>query len=207
MFDKKFDFRVRFAAAVILVTLVIGGGILLAALWPTRDRTGYEPKQPIEFSHRLHTQELQIDCMYCHTGAEKNEQAGVPPISTCMNCHGEEEGKVGPFTLDSAGEKQLTRPEIQKIIDSWKNETPIEWNRVYELADFAYFNHSRHIVAGLDCKDCHGDVQAMDRIKQVTPLTMGWCLDCHKGNIPESLQSKFEHGKPVAPISCSTCHR
>ena len=126
---------------------------------------GIKPPQPIKYSHRLHAGELGIDCRYCHTQVEKGAQATIPPLETCMNCH-----KL--IKKDS--------PEILKLRNHFASNTPIEWVKVNRLPDYAYFNHSRHVNSGVSCKTCHGRVDQMEVVRQVKPLSMSWCLECHR---------------------------
>ena len=127
---------------------------------------GYAPKQPISFSHKLHAGEMKINCAYCHTGVYKGKQSGIPSANICMNCH-------------NAIKRES--PEIQKIYAAIENNKPIEWVRVHNLPDLAYFNHAQHTnVGGLECKSCHGEIEKMEVVQQRSSLTMGWCIDCHR---------------------------
>lgn len=184
---------------------------------------GYLPAQPIKYSHQTHAGKLQINCVYCHSGAEKGKTAGVPSANVCMNCH--KAISEGPKT---------GKEEIAKIYDAvgWdpatgtysKPEKPIEWVRVHSLPDFAYFNHSQHVVVGKqDCANCHGDMTKVDEAVQASPLTMGWCIDCHrKTEVPgmstnpyyEELHAKLKEkykGQPITVekmggLDCIKCH-
>ena len=181
---------------------------------------GYEPAQPIAFSHRLHAGEMQIACMYCHAAAEVSRHAGIPPVGTCMNCHRYVSAPLGALRAeDELAKKEnrkprpLVSPEIQKVYnalalngnmarDPRKTPEPIVWTRVYRLPDFAYFNHSAHVTVGVACQQCHGPVETMDRVKQVPDLTMGWCVNCHRTASASGVASM-----PVHPSTdCSTCH-
>lgn len=127
---------------------------------------GYAPKQPIAFSHKLHAGEMKINCAYCHTGVYKGKQSGIPSANICMNCH-------------NAIKRES--PEIQKIYTAIETNKPIEWVRVHNLPDLAYFNHAQHTnVGGLECKNCHGEIEKMEVVQQRSTLTMGWCIDCHR---------------------------
>ena len=127
---------------------------------------GYAPKQPIAFSHKLHAGEMKINCAYCHTGVYKGKQSGIPSANICMNCH-------------NAIKRES--PEIQKIYTAIETNKPIEWVRVHNLPDLAYFNHAQHTnVGGLECKNCHGEIEKMEVVQQRSSLTMGWCIDCHR---------------------------
>ena len=157
---------------------------------------GYEPDQPIHFSHKIHVGENEIQCMYCHSGAEKSRHAGIPSASTCLNCH-------TIIKKDS--------PEIQKIVQAIKDKKPIKWNKVHRMADFAYFSHEQHVGSGkISCQKCHGPVQTMTRMRQEKDLTMGWCIDCHResdvvvhGKTDEKLIKKVSD---VGGMDCAKCH-
>ena len=212
---------------VVTIVLIVGLLFSLAALalqagaWHLPgNQQGYEPVQPVAFSHRLHAGEMQIACLYCHAGAEASRHAGIPPASTCMNCHKFVSAPLGALRAEDELAKkedrkprQIVSPEIQKIYDALalddhfvrdaqKTAQPIAWTRVYRLPDFAYFNHSAHVNVGVACQQCHGPVETMDRVRQVPDLTMGWCVNCHRTASTSGVASK-----PVQPsIDCSTCH-
>jgi hypothetical protein len=127
---------------------------------------GYQPRQPIAFSHKLHAGEHQIDCNYCHTSVYKSRSANIPSANICMNCH---------------SQIKKESPEIRKIYTAIEKNRPIEWVRVHNLPDLAYFNHSQHTkVGGIECQTCHGPIETMDVVYQFSPLTMGWCINCHR---------------------------
>jgi hypothetical protein len=159
---------------------------------------GYKPSQPIAFSHRLHAGDNKIPCLYCHYAARTSRHAGIPPASVCMNCH-------------TILEKQTV--EIEKLNESVQQQRPIRWVKVHNLPDFVYFNHSQHVLSGVACQRCHGPVETMDRVEQFAPLTMGWCLDCHRehANLPTSdferaMLSLSQTPKPAAGLDCASCH-
>ena len=172
---------------------------------------GYQPKQPIAFSHKIHAGQFEIDCKYCHTGAIKGKSANIPSPNICMNCHSQI--KTGTNT----GEV-----EIAKIYSAIQNNKPIEWVRIHNLPDLAYFNHSQHVVVGnIECQTCHGPIQEMDVVKQYSLLTMGWCIDCHrktelntKGNAYYDnlvkLHDEKKNGKMKVEdnggLECGKCH-
>lgn len=135
------------------------------------------PKQPIEFSHKIHAGDNKIDCLYCHSYADRSPVAGIPSVARCMGCH-----KI--IAKESA--------EVKKIAEYFERQQPVPWIKVYDLPDFVRFNHKRHLLAGLNCQTCHGAVESMDRVYQVSSLEMGWCLKCH-----------YER---QAPVDCLTCH-
>lgn len=178
---------------IVAVLLVMG----VASYYPTASNQGYAPEQPIPFSHKLHAGDNKIACLYCHSAAEKSKHASVPSVNTCMNCH-------SVVKTDS--------PWIQKIQKHYKEGTPIEWVRVHELPDYVYFPHKRHVAKGVACQTCHGPIQEMERVYQASALTMGWCMECHRGQTtPKQVLARIypdmkdPHG-PVAPVNCNTCH-
>lgn len=149
---------------------------------------GYEPTQPVKFSHLIHVGTNKIQCLYCHFAAEKGRSAGMPPTELCMNCHNR-------ILIDS--------PEIKKIADALATGEGIKWNKVHSLPDHVYFNHSQHVVvAKLTCQTCHGPVETMSRIRQDQPMLMGWCLDCHRQKgiaMPNATVTS-------AGSNCAACH-
>ena len=163
------------------------------------NQQGYQPAQPINFSHKIHAGDNQIQCLYCHSSADKSKVAGIPAASTCMNCHTK-------ILKDS--------PEILKITTALAHNQPIEWVKVNDLPDHVAFNHSRHVTAGLKCQQCHGPVETMDRVQQFDGLTMGMCVGCHRTHREVTLD---ENGRPtvtkettpkklMASTDCSVCH-
>ena len=169
--NKKLVFFVLVCGAIAL------GSWTWVTMWNTNVHTGYEPVQPIKFPHDLHAGAMKIDCQYCHTGAYKSKNASIPSLNVCMNCH---------KTVKTES------PEIHKIYDALGYDPatmkydstkarPIQWVRVHNLPDFVYFNHSQHVVVGrIKCQTCHGPVQTMKEVYQYSPLTMKWCIQCHK---------------------------
>ncbi|RFS16491.1 c-type cytochrome [Emticicia sp. C21] len=172
-FGEKFQTGLKDVFANRTVRIAITWVFILLATKATFDglygigvHQGYAPKQPISFSHKLHAGEMKINCAYCHTGVYKGKQSGIPSANICMNCHN---------TI------KRESPEIQKIYTAIETNKPIEWVRVHNLPDLAYFNHAQHTnVGGLECKDCHGDIEKMEVVQQRSTLTMGWCVDCHR---------------------------
>jgi hypothetical protein len=150
-----------------------GGAAATAGIWyygtNKHIEVGYTPNQPVDYSHKLHAGDLGLDCRYCHNTVEKSAVAAVPPTQTCMNCH----AKV--------------RTDSEKLLpvrESYATDQPIPWVRVHNLPDYVYFDHSAHLNAGVGCESCHGRVDQMVKITQVQPLSMGWCLDCHRDPVP-----------------------
>ncbi|SOD96018.1 c-type cytochrome [Spirosoma fluviale] len=168
---------------------------------------GYAPKQPIAYSHKLHAGQYKIDCNYCHTGAQKGKSATIPSANICMNCH-------GVIKKES--------PEIQKIYTAIEKNQPIEWVRVHNLPDLAYFNHAQHVnVGNVACQTCHGEIEKMEVVEQRSSLTMGWCIDCHRRTEVNTKDNAYYdklvalHKKEskdalkvanIGGLECSKCH-
>lgn len=157
----------KFVATGILFILVIAGfNYTVKTARAVGVHQGYAPTQPIAFSHKLHAGTNQIQCQTCHTGVERSKSANIPSTNICMNCH-------------SYVKKES--PEIQKLYKAMETGTPVEWVRIHNLPDFVYFNHQQHVkVGGVECQECHGPIEEMDVVYQHSPLTMGWCIDCHR---------------------------
>jgi cytochrome c3-like protein len=180
-----------------LVVTGVGGGLAAYELAHVGVHRGYAPAQPIAFSHALHAGQSRIPCLYCHAGARTSRHAGIPPLNVCMNCHA-----------------ILTRQtvEIEKLKETVQRGTAIAWVKVHNLPDFVYFNHSQHVTGGVACASCHGPVETMTRIRQDAPLTMGWCLDCHRKRGPELARlrrASWSHEDADAPfpgLDCGKCH-
>jgi len=201
--------------SIVLGLALLGGVVWAGALL---NGSGYNTgegvilNQPVPFSHDHHFAGLGIDCRYCHTSVETSSFAGIPPVSTCMNCH-----------------KEIwTNAELlEPIREAWRTGVPVEWERVHDLADFVYFNHSIHVAKGIGCETCHGRVDRMPLMLQHAPLTMAWCLDCHRdpAKYVRPREEVFTFGwEPPEPQSvlgprlveeydvqsltyCSVCHR
>lgn len=192
----------------------------------------YTPIQPIHYSHKIHAGDNEIDCKYCHSSARVSKNAGIPSLNVCMNCH-KNISEVAETTATPEHSKAFYDLQIQKLYDAvgWDKATqkytgktsPVKWVRIHNLPDFVYFNHSQHVsVAGLECQTCHGPVQEFELMKQFSPLTMGWCVDCHRktdvkmeGNayyakIHEELSKKYGVDKLTAAqmggLECGKCH-
>ncbi len=202
---------------VLVPVLLAGGGLYAACLvaWGASPRTtdvGYQPAQPVAYSHALHVGELGIDCRYCHTPVESAAHPSLPPTQTCMNCH------------------QRVRTEsihLVPIQESFSSGLPVEWIRVHDLPDYAYFDHSVHVLQGVSCLECHGRVDRMQQVWQVEPLSMSWCLDCHRDPAPQlrppelvtdlswsprqdpgALGRQLRDADDISPPEdCAACHR
>ena len=167
-------------ALVLLVLILIGSVKGFFALKEVAVYEGYAPEQPIKFSHKIHAGDNGISCLYCHHSAEKGKTAGIPSVNVCMNCHkGIEEGTwTKKEEISKIYAAAGWNPEEQRYD---KPQQPIKWIRIHNLPDFTYFNHSQHVVVGKqECQTCHGPVEEMHLLKQHSPLTMGWCIDCHR---------------------------
>lgn len=177
---QKFNFGqyIRSPSFVWIATFIFTALVLktvIDGLFNIGVQQNYAPTQPIAFSHKVHAGEYQIDCNYCHTGVRISKSANIPSVNICLNCHN--------AIVKVTGETELST-EIQKIHDAKLNNTPIEWVRVHNLPDLAYFNHAQHYeVGGVECQTCHGAIEEMEVVKQFTNLTMGWCIDCHKTTV------------------------
>ncbi|MHC4971159.1 MAG: c-type cytochrome [Planctomycetota bacterium] len=156
---------------------------------------GYAPTQPMPFSHARHAGELQIACLYCHHGAEKGAVAGIPAVSTCMNCH---------LVVKKRKDQTDASPEISKLLEIWEAKESIPWVRVHRLPDFVYFNHQVHVRNGLQCQECHGPVETMVEMRQASDLSMGWCVNCHRhADGPAPTHWK----RSQATLDCAACHQ
>lgn len=210
----------RWSNALLPTLLVVGAVLPLYAvmfvaygLSPKTLEVGYMPTQPVPYSHALHVGTLGIDCRYCHNTVEESGFAAVPPTQTCMNCH---------------TQIHVQSPKLSLVRQSYETGMPIEWVKVHKLADYAYFNHAAHVNRGVGCVECHGRVDQMEVVYRVAPLSMGWCLDCHRDPIDslrppsEVTNMSFDQRRELTrdqrralrdtydihpSENCSTCHR
>jgi hypothetical protein len=210
----------KWSNALLPAVLVIGGLIPLYVVMfvaygfsPSTLEVGYQPIQPVPFSHALHAGELGMDCRYCHNTVETAAHAAVPPTQTCMNCH----KWVRPES-----------PKLEKIQESYNTGLPVEWIWVNRIADYAYFDHSAHVNRGVGCVSCHGRVDQMPVVSRAKKLSMGWCLDCHRNPVPNlrpvseitnlayDQETELDEEQRLAlkalyhinpSENCSTCHR
>ncbi len=162
----------------------------------------YAPTQPIKFSHKLHAGQNGISCVYCHSGAEKSRHANIPSANVCMNCH--KYVQQGPVYGTTEIAKIYAALDFDPNTQQYgPNPKPVQWIRVHNLPDHAYFNHSQHVMVGkIECQTCHGPVQEMDVVKQFSPLTMGWCIQCHRDG---GISPPTDH-KTAAGGNCASCH-
>lgn len=204
----------------VIVLNIIGGGmyatiVVAFGFSPKTTAAGYAPAQPVPYSHALHAGKLGLDCRYCHNTVEKTAFASLPATQTCMNCH--------------SAIKTLS-PQLKPVHESWESGKSIPWVKVHNLANYAYFNHSAHVSHGVGCVECHGRIDRMDVVTQKMPLSMGWCLDCHrdpgshlrpkdvavtdmnwkrteKTASPDDLVKDYGIRDTAYMQSCYTCHR
>ena len=177
--------------AAIVIVLFFGGLLnLIDGAFEIGVHQGYKPEQPIKFSHKIHAGDDKIDCNYCHSSARHSKTSGIPSLNVCMNCHKAIDGSDGKTFMYNGQQYSMTE-EIQKIYDHLDydpatgeygdNPTPVKWVKVHNLPDHVYYSHQQHVVAGKQkCQTCHGPVEEMDVVEQHAPLTMKWCIDCHK---------------------------
>lgn len=182
---------------------------------PNTTDVGYQPQQPIPFSHAVHAGQLGIDCRYCHNTVEVAAKAAIPPTQTCMNCH----TQIHPESVN-----------LEPLWESYSTGRPVEWIRIHDLPDYAFFNHSAHVTRGVSCVECHGRVDTMEVVWQEHSLSMGWCLECHRDPAPHlrdpDLVTQLEWGWDMEDAErlaegerwrdindlhpsqdCTTCHR
>ncbi|MBW4359527.1 c-type cytochrome [Flavobacterium taihuense] len=225
--------RNQFLVLVSSIFLLLTGAYLVYGfLMQVGVDQNYEPIQPIHYSHRIHAGDNEINCKYCHSASRVSKNAGIPSLNVCMNCH-KSIGEVAETTATPEYSKAFYDEQIQKLYkavgwdaasQSYTGKTePVKWVRIHNLPDFVYFNHSQHVtVAGIECQTCHGPVQEFEIMKQFSPLTMGWCVNCHRktdvkmeGNeyytkIHEELSKKYGVDKLTAAqmggLECGKCH-
>ncbi len=204
---KRFVTHPAFIGIAAFIFISVAGQQTLDGLFNVGVQRGYAPEQPIPFSHKLHAGYYEIDCKYCHTGVEKSKSANIPSANICMNCH-------NAIRQES--------PNMQKIYQAIENDEPIQWVRVHNLPDLAYFNHAQHVkVGGIECETCHGDIKNMEVVQQHSLLTMGWCINCHRETeinadnkyydrlvkMHEASDAKEPlHAEDMGGLECSKCH-
>lgn len=213
-FPKVVDKYVRIGSIVAAVAGVLGIAAFAWVTSPSVLKVGYQPVQPVPYSHKLHAGNMGMDCYYCHYTVYKAAYAAIPPTQVCMNCH----TRVLPQS-----------PLLEKVRNSYATGEPVQWVRVHKLAEYVYFNHSAHVNAGVSCVSCHGRVDQMVQVRQAKPLNMDWCLDCHRNPAPNLRPVQFvtkldwtppngenatEIGRRIVaekhinpPVNCSGCHR
>jgi hypothetical protein len=206
--------------------LSIVGALVTLAVWyyftPKYSRVGYQPVQPVHFQHDIHVGQLGLDCRYCHSQVEVSGHSNLPTTQVCMNCH---------------RDIQKDNPKLQPVRDSWTSGQPIAWVKIHNVPDYAYFNHSAHVNRGVSCVSCHGKVNEMNVVYEAKPLSMSWCLQCHRnpqeyvrpiaadkpgdkspifnlnwtppaGTTQAELGKKLVHDWKInPPTDCAACHR
>lgn len=212
LFPKSADKYVRILGAVVALGALGGVGAYTFASHPKVIEPGYTPQQPVPYSHKLHAGNLGLDCTYCHYTVTKAAFAAIPATEVCMNCH----AKVKPQSA-----------KLEPVRASYNSGQPVQWVKVHRLPDYVYFNHQAHLSAGVSCVSCHGRIDQMVEVKQMQPLNMGWCLECHRNPAPNIRPSELvtkldwvpdrdaaEIGREIIakkgihpPTNCSGCHR
>jgi hypothetical protein len=189
MNTSQLDYLLKIRIPLVVFVILASFAVTYFVSTAERLSVGYAPEQPIPFSHRLHAGTMGIDCRYCHTSVDVSRHAGVPAVSTCMGCH---------------AVARKDRPAIVKLTKTYESGEPLLWKRVHKVPDYAYFSHSSHVNKGITCQECHGNVENMDVIAQVSKFTMAACLDCHR-SAPERLAGI--PGIKAGPEHCAACHR
>lgn len=237
-------FRNKVVIAVMAIIVIVGFGVWLTKGSELGRQKNYMPKQPIFYSHKVHAGINQINCLYCHSGAEKSRHAMIPSVNVCMNCHKQINEYTGAdqhplVTLE--GKTVDGTKEIQKIYEyagwdpaakSYKKDAngdimakPIEWEKIHNMPDHVYFNHSLHVVSGkVACQRCHGNIEEMDEVYQFADLSMGWCVNCHRNtkvqfadndyySIFQKYHDEIKEGKradvkvsDIGGLECQRCH-
>lgn len=223
----------QFLVIVVSIFFIIAGSYFgFGYLMQVGVDQGYQPVQPIHYSHKIHAGDNQIDCNYCHSAARTSKTSGIPSLNVCMSCH-KNISEVAEETATEEYSKEFYDGEIAKLYKAvgWDVDEqeytgvtePVKWVRIHNLPDFAYFNHSQHVtVAGIACQTCHGEVQEMEVVEQFAPLTMGWCISCHRetnvnlesneyyAKIHEELSKKYGVEKltiaEMGGLECGKCH-
>jgi len=207
-----------------LVIAIVVLKLIFDSLMGVGVTTNYQPEQPIAFSHKIHAGDNSIDCNYCHTSARTSKHSAIPSANVCMNCHANivSGTTTGTTEIQKIYDAIGYDPDSRSYIPGYEQK-PIEWVRIHNLPDLAYFNHSQHVTVGqLECQECHGAIEEMDVVKQSSELTMGWCIDCHRetevkmeGNdyytrMHEKMKEKYAGEKitveKMGGLECGKCH-
>ena len=201
-----------FLVIFVFFTAIFAVGFVWYYFSPEYTDVGYRPEQPVAFSHKIHAGEVGLDCRFCHSAVEISANSNIPPTQTCMNCHKE----ILP-----------TSTKLDIVRNSFAEKKPLQWIRVHNLPDYVYFDHSAHLYTGIGCASCHGKIDRMEVVIQTQPLSMGWCLKCHKApeehlrpkteitnmwwkNNPENkkfAQKQIKEKNITPPTDCWGCHR
>ncbi len=220
----------------LLGILIVGGGVLYAGplflglTSPVTLNTGYQPTQPVPFSHAIHAGQLKMDCRYCHNSVDKSAHSTVPATQTCINCHSPKTPNGGPpvySAIHADGDKTV---KLKAVHESWRTGESVDWVRIHRLPDYVYFNHSAHVTRGVSCVSCHGRVDKMEVVHQDKDQSMAWCIDCHRNPEPHlrpaefvtkldwkaedigenqlALGKRLKEEKNIHPqTNCAVCHR
>ncbi|WP_345689136.1 cytochrome c3 family protein [Novipirellula caenicola] len=217
---------------MVLAAAIVGGGIYAGAMGglitdPKTLNIGYQPEQPVPFSHAIHAGQLKMDCRYCHNTVFESAHAAVPPTATCINCHSpaNDQGVTALAAVRTESDK------LKPIHKSWETGRSMAWKRVHNLPEFVYFNHAAHVNSGVSCKSCHGRIDQMDVVSQHEELSMAWCITCHRNPDPHlrpkefvtkldweppadwdqeafAKQKRDPEGENINPqVHCAVCHR
>lgn len=212
IFPRAIDKYVKMGGGIVGLLVLGGIGAYAYLSHPRVIDTGYQPVQPVPYSHKLHAGTMGMDCRYCHYTVEKAAYAAIPTTEVCMNCH----VRIKPQS-----------ERLQKVRESYATGESIPWVKIHKLPDYVYFNHSAHVNAGVSCVSCHGRIDQMVEVKQVQPLNMAMCVDCHRNPAPNIRPVEFvtklgwvpdrdpaEIGREIIaakhinpPQNCSGCHR
>ena len=212
VFPKSSDLIMKVAGALVGLGALSGIAAYAYFSYPTVIDTGYQPEQPVAYSHKLHAGELGINCFYCHSTVYRGAFAAIPGTEVCMGCHSNVRDKS---------------PRLERVRSSYATGQPIAWIKIHDLPDYVFFNHQAHVTAGVSCVSCHGRIDQMVEVRQAKPLNMAWCLDCHRNPAPNVRPAELvtqldwvpdrdpaEIGREIIaakglhpPTNCSGCHR
>ena len=176
--------------------------VLIGVVACINPREGYAPEQPIKFSHNIHSSQQEIPCTYCHVTVAEGPSASVPGLNTCMNCHSAVKNIKNPESIGQQ-KAEMLNGEIKKLRKKWREGDPVRWTKVHDMPDHVQFSHQPHMLEGISCQKCHGQIPKssidkgpgqVDRVEVSNRFNMGWCVNCHRKD------------KNNAPVDCATCH-
>lgn len=201
------------------------GTMLLGITDPITLNPGYQPEQPVPFSHKIHAGELKMDCRYCHVNVDKGAMATIPPTATCINCH----SPLGADGVAKYSAVHASSEKLRAVHESWESQESVPWVKIHRLPDFVFFNHSAHVNRGVSCVSCHGRIDTMEKVYQDKPLSMAWCIECHsnpdasirpveyitkldweppEGKTREEIGAELREQLGIHPkTNCAVCHR
>lgn len=165
---------------------------------------GYEPQQPVDYSHQIHVGKLGMDCRFCHTHVEESYHSNVPATATCMNCHTADEATDQAMLSSDLWKKHKTNKNLVTLRASFQSGEPVQWRRIHKIPDYAHFPHAAHVNAGISCYSCHGRVDQLEVVRQNHSLAMGWCLECHRAPEKHLVDNKGQMGAPVQVTDLKT---